>query len=297
MKHFAGFAICPFLFFLLISSSTFGVFFKDDSLPVLVRFFGEDMFDKACWCRLAHWNDAEHEGQFVENMFFFGKKECEAGASHVSQRYCMENRENSGKNLRNPSRLQSQTIGFDGYEILAFGESPSCSVGDIVAKPRSYGWWKKSCTSWYGEYPIIHRVSYITGVSRISSINSSWWFPNLFGGFLLRDLGKIWKIWQGDFSDGLVRPPTIRCDSWFAPLRPWKLSEPSLHWKGKSSEKSTNWKGESFESTWRWVPNANVSKGETIWAFRTKNWSNHHMCWQPFFLTPKRWQKKKQRKR
>ena len=51
----------------------------------------------------------------------------------------MENRENSGKNLRNPSRLQSQTIGFDRYEILAFGGSPSCSVGDIVAKPRSYG--------------------------------------------------------------------------------------------------------------------------------------------------------------
>ena len=28
-------------------------------------------------------------------------------------------------------------------------------------------------------------------VSRISSINGSWWFPNLFGGFLLRDLGKM----------------------------------------------------------------------------------------------------------
>ena len=27
----------------------------------------------------------------------------------------------------------------------------------------SYGWWKKSCTSWYGKYPIIYRVSYIQG--------------------------------------------------------------------------------------------------------------------------------------
>ena len=28
---------------------------------------------------------------------------------------------------------------------------------------RSYCWWKKSCTSWYGKYPIIFRVSYIPG--------------------------------------------------------------------------------------------------------------------------------------
>ena len=26
-----------------------------------------------------------------------------------------------------------------------------------------YGWWTKSCTSWYGKYPIIYRVSYIPG--------------------------------------------------------------------------------------------------------------------------------------
>ena len=28
---------------------------------------------------------------------------------------------------------------------------------------QSYCWWKKSCTSWYGEYPIIYRVSYMSG--------------------------------------------------------------------------------------------------------------------------------------
>ena len=28
---------------------------------------------------------------------------------------------------------------------------------------HTYCWWKKSCTSWYGEYPIIYRVSYIPG--------------------------------------------------------------------------------------------------------------------------------------
>ena len=27
----------------------------------------------------------------------------------------------------------------------------------------TYCWWKKSCTSWYGKYPVIYRVSYIPG--------------------------------------------------------------------------------------------------------------------------------------
>ena len=30
-----------------------------------------------------------------------------------------------------------------------------------------YRWWKKSCTSWYGRYPIIYRVSYM--------FTSYWW--------------------------------------------------------------------------------------------------------------------------
>ena len=36
-----------------------------------------------------------------------------------------------------------------------------------------YGWWQKSCTSWYGKYPIIYRVSYMSGDCLVfSSINS-----------------------------------------------------------------------------------------------------------------------------
>ena len=27
----------------------------------------------------------------------------------------------------------------------------------------TYCWWKKSCTNWYGKYPIIYRVSYMSG--------------------------------------------------------------------------------------------------------------------------------------
>ena len=36
---------------------------------------------------------------------------------------------------------------------------------DLVSH-HSYGWWLKSCTSWYGKYPIIYRVSYIPGGAR-----------------------------------------------------------------------------------------------------------------------------------
>ena len=35
-----------------------------------------------------------------------------------------------------------------------------------------YCWWKKSCTSWYGKYPLIFMVFYIPGGCRNSSINS-----------------------------------------------------------------------------------------------------------------------------
>ena len=38
--------------------------------------------------------------------------------------------------------------------LLTFHETPSVDR-------RSYCWWKKSCTSWYGDYPIIYKVLYI----------------------------------------------------------------------------------------------------------------------------------------
>ena len=107
MKHFAGFAICPFLLFFWIRPLHLGSW-KDDSLPVLVRFFREDIFDKACWCRLAHWNDAEDEGQFVENMFLFEKRNVRLvhpmWARDIAWRI-------GKKTLRNPGRVPS-FLGF-----------------------------------------------------------------------------------------------------------------------------------------------------------------------------------------
>ena len=42
----------------------------------------------------------------------------------------------------------------------------------LKSKSWTYCWWKKSCISWYGKYPIIYRVYASQVVSRISSINS-----------------------------------------------------------------------------------------------------------------------------
>ena len=33
----------------------------------------------------------------------------------------------------------------------------------LKSQPAPYCWWLKSCTSWYGKYPIIYRLSYIPG--------------------------------------------------------------------------------------------------------------------------------------
>ena len=56
---------------------------------------------------------------------------------------------------------------FYGSEFWSF---PSLEATGIIEKPnwhtlvfQSYGWWTKSCTSWYGKYPIIHQVSTIPG--------------------------------------------------------------------------------------------------------------------------------------
>ena len=41
------------------------------------------------------------------------------------------------------------------------GKFPELRSGQ--QKTPGYCWWLKSCTSWYGKYPVIYRVSYIPG--------------------------------------------------------------------------------------------------------------------------------------
>ncbi len=58
-------------------------------------------------------------------------------------------------------------------------------VGACLNINQWYCWWLKSCTSWYGKYPIIYRVSAPSQVVQILAINSSkyhlllpWWYWN-----------------------------------------------------------------------------------------------------------------------
>ena len=63
------------------------------------------------------------------------------------------------------------------WRWAALKEEPFFGCQD--AGENWYGWWKKSCTSWYGKYPII--IHYLQGFihprwCRISSINSIRWY-------------------------------------------------------------------------------------------------------------------------
>ena len=60
--------------------------------------------------------------------------------------------------LISPAISGGVCLGFIGDDIL-----PSY-MGIITNHYKDpYCWWLKSCTSWYGKYPIIYRVSYIPG--------------------------------------------------------------------------------------------------------------------------------------
>ena len=61
---------------------------------------------------------------------------------------------------------------------------------------RWYCWRKKSCTNWYGKYPIIYRVSYMSGgagfcASTVSMISSIWTWKNSLVFALAKQL--LWK--------------------------------------------------------------------------------------------------------
>ena len=42
-------------------------------------------------------------------------------------------------------------------------ESKEENMAKHLNQALKYGWWKKSCTSWYGKYPIIYKVTYMSG--------------------------------------------------------------------------------------------------------------------------------------
>ena len=60
-----------------------------------------------------------------------------------------------------------------------------CTLCKEYSPQNSYGWWKKSCTSWYSKYPIIYKVFYIPGdagflPSTVCPLKTSGWKTTSF---------------------------------------------------------------------------------------------------------------------
>ena len=79
--------------------------------------------------------------------------------------------------LQNQCRQFSSETNSHTFTSAPFAVK-SCKVGSSERaaflpnyETSNYCWWKKSCTSWYGKYPIIYKVLYARWC-RISSINS-----------------------------------------------------------------------------------------------------------------------------
>ena len=63
---------------------------------------------------------------------------------------------------------------------------------------RCYCWWKKSCTSWYGKYPIIYKLLYMPGGCLgflPSTVCSNMIDPKLTGCFLICNAKSMVPIW------------------------------------------------------------------------------------------------------
>ena len=88
------------------------------------------------------------------------------------------------------------------HELLSQDEGGPIPWDYNFGIPQRYCWWLKSCTSWYGKYPIIYRVSYIPGGAGFQQD------VLLTSFFLFIGLGEIlrWKF-SARLQDQLVAVP------------------------------------------------------------------------------------------
>ena len=59
--------------------------------------------------------------------------------------------------------MKTQLSGCNSQTLCTSNIAKQSDLNLNEEKKQWYGWWKKSCTSWYGKYPIIYRVLYIPG--------------------------------------------------------------------------------------------------------------------------------------
>ena len=83
----------------------------------------------------------------------------------------------SQPHLYNSKPFPSKIPRFSNF--LNISVPPKKNIDAHISKDNpktNYCWWKKSCTSWCGKYPIIYRVSYMSaGDRRISEPLIVWW--------------------------------------------------------------------------------------------------------------------------
>ena len=65
--------------------------------------------------------------------------------------------------MTSPLDCRESMAQFFNFPVIESHDWEWVAQIDIIQQIRHYCWWKKSCTSWSGEYPIFHRVSKITG--------------------------------------------------------------------------------------------------------------------------------------
>ena len=63
----------------------------------------------------------------------------------------------------NPKRKKTSRFRFFVHRRQKVEDSCTMTKHPNGSYRYTYCWWKKSCTNWYVVYPIIYRVSYITG--------------------------------------------------------------------------------------------------------------------------------------
>ena len=96
---------------------------------------------------------------------------------------------------------------FASYWFVPIRRCSPASFGYTSVQGRWYRWWKKSCTSWYGKYPIVYMVLYIPGGG---------------AGFLPSTVAPlIWKFHYGWNPIGISSGPLhswrpMPCNHWWA---------------------------------------------------------------------------------
>ena len=91
----------------------------------------------------------------------------------------------------------------------------------------NYCWWKKSCTSWYGKYPIIYKVLYMPGGAGFlpSTVSQMYWEFSCSATFCCQEAAYQAETseWAGNTT---LAFSTVAAPSWSVGTLPQKKNTP-----------------------------------------------------------------------